>query len=81
VGIYGYSFTNFLITAFLCFIPSEGLRWGLIGYSALTSIGFLMFTYWHDLKENLDGRKRIIVISIICAANIIFFLIFRIYFF
>jgi hypothetical protein len=66
VGIYGYSFSSFLITAFLCCIPSNNLRWALIAYSALTSTGFLMVTYWHDLKENLDGKKRIIIIALIC---------------
>ena len=50
VGIYGYSFSSFLITGLLCALPYSGLQWALIGYSAITSTGFLMVTYWHDLK-------------------------------
>jgi NADH:ubiquinone oxidoreductase subunit 5 (subunit L)/multisubunit Na+/H+ antiporter MnhA subunit len=81
LGIYGYSFTSFILTAFLCCIPSETIRWLLIGYSALTSTAFLMITYWNDLKENLEGKKRIIVIGIICIVQLVFFLIFKLYFF
>jgi NADH:ubiquinone oxidoreductase subunit 5 (subunit L)/multisubunit Na+/H+ antiporter MnhA subunit len=81
LGIYGYSFSSLIIAAFLCCIPSNGLRWGLICYSAVSSMGFLMITYWNDLKENLDGKKRVIVIGIICGIQMVFFLIFKLYFF
>ena len=46
VGIYGYSFSSFIITCLLCSIPSDGLQWLLITYSAVTSLTFLMSAYW-----------------------------------
>lgn len=55
LGIYGYSFSSFIIIAFLCCIPSDKLRWILVSYSALSSLGFLIVTYWHDLKQKLDA--------------------------
>jgi heme/copper-type cytochrome/quinol oxidase subunit 4 len=81
VGIYGYSFTSFLVTGFVCAVPISGLQWALIGYSALTSTGFLMVTFWNDLKETLDPKKRLVVIAFICAVQIVFLLIFKLYFF
>ena len=56
IGIYGYSFSSFLITAFFCAIPVSILQWVLIGYSAISSIGFLMFTYWKDLEATLNKK-------------------------
>lgn len=81
MGIYAYSYSSFLITAFLCVIPSNGLRWALIGYSAVTSTGFLMVTYWNDLKEKLSGQKRLVVIAFICVCQLVLLLIFKLYFF
>ena len=81
LGIYAYSFTSFLITAFICAIPIQGLQWGFLIYSGVTSTGFLMVTFWNDLKEQLDPKKRLIVIGAICAVQITFLLIFKFYFF
>jgi len=70
VGIYGYSFTSFLITTILCAIPVSILQWLVIAYSAVTSTGFLMVTMWNDLNSetnNLDPKKRTLIIGFICA--------------
>ena len=37
-GIYGYSYTIFLITTALNIIPLEWLRWSLLGVSATVSL-------------------------------------------
>ena len=37
-GIYGYSYTIFLITTALNIIPLEWLRWTLLGVSATVSL-------------------------------------------
>ena len=67
VGIYAYSFSSFLISSILCgCIPNNAVQWILIIYSALTSIMFLVATYWADLSTTLDSQKRIIVIIGIC---------------
>ena len=81
VGIYGYSFTSFLVTALLCAIPIQGLQWAFICYSAVTSTGFLMVTFWNDLSTSLDPRKRLLVIALICSVQVAFLLIFKLYFF
>lgn len=67
MGIYAYSFTSFLITAFICAFPISGLQWGFIIYSAVTTVGFLMATFWSDLAETLDAKKRLLVIAYICG--------------
>jgi hypothetical protein len=67
IGIYAYSFSSFLISSILCgFIPNNVVQWVLIIYSALTSIMFLVATYWADLSTTLDSQKRIIVVLGIC---------------
>jgi hypothetical protein len=81
VGIYGYSFSSFLITSILCAIPSDTWQWLLITYSAVTSVGFLMRTYWDDFKESLEAKVRWIAVGFICAVQLILLLIFKIYFF
>jgi len=40
-----------------------------------------MATYWNDLKETLDGKKRLVVIGFICCVQIMLLLIFKFYFF
>jgi UDP-N-acetylmuramyl pentapeptide phosphotransferase/UDP-N-acetylglucosamine-1-phosphate transferase len=80
LGIYGYSFTSFLVTAFVCAFPIDTLQWVFIAYSAVTSTGFLMVTYWNDL-QSLEPKKRLFVIAFICAVQIVFLLIFKFYFF
>lgn len=81
MGIYGYSFTSFLITAFVCAVPINGLQWAFVVYSAVTSTGFLMVTYWNDLQQALEPKRRLIVIGFISGVQIMFLLIFKFYFF
>eukprot|EP00347_Sterkiella_histriomuscorum_P019422 403341685 len=80
-GIYAYSFTSFLITAFVCAFPISGLQWTFVIYSAITSTGFLIATFWSDLSETLDAKKRLIVIAFICGVQVMFLMIFKFYFF
>ena len=80
IGIYGYSFTSFLITATLCMIPSNTLQWVLICYSAITSTGFLMRTFWNGF-EGYMNKGRYIVIGSICVVQVTLLLIFKLYFF
>jgi len=48
IGIYGYSFSSFLLVSMICAIPIDWLQWLLISYAALTSIGLLIRTYWTE---------------------------------
>ena len=80
VGIYGYSFTSFIIPALLCLIPVQFLQWLFIGYSAVTSTGFLLATMWHGLTE-VPPRTRLIVIAAVSGVQVGFLLIFKMYFF
>jgi hypothetical protein len=87
VGIYGYSFTSFVPTCFACAFPVQSLQWAFIGYSALVSAGFLLPTLWHGLGSGgeqpaqIEPKKRLMVIGLLCAAQIGFLLIFKLYFF
>lgn len=80
VGIYSYSFSSFLISSALCgIIAIPWIQWILIVYSGLTSCMFLVATYWADLNQTLDARKRAIACGIIVAVQITLLLIFKLY--
>ena len=40
-----------------------------------------MVTFWNEMNEQLEPKKRLIVIGAICAVQIAFLLIFKFYFF
>lgn len=95
MGVYGYSYTSFLITAFVCCFPIQALQWSFIAYSAVASTGFLLTTLWRglggasDAHNQIDPKKRLIVIGFknsisaifICSVQVAFLLIFKLYFF
>ena len=81
VGIYGYSFSSFLITCLFCAIPITPLQWVLIAYSVVASTFFLGHTYWQDLKEKLEGNKRLAVIGAVCGVQIFLLFMFKLHFF
>ena len=82
VGIYCYSFSSFLVSSLFCgFIPLNWLQWMLILYSTLTSVMFLVSTYWADLSTTLDARKRALVVTAICVVQVSLLLVFKLYFF
>ena len=81
VGIYGYSFSSFIITTLICAIPIDWLQWLAIAYSAISSGVFLVRMYWEDFKKNLDGKIRWIAILILCIVQLTLLLIFKLYFF
>ena len=81
VGIYGYSFTSFIITTLLCAIPSDWLQWLLISYSAITSLSFLILTYWEDFKTSLEPKYRWAIIFVMCAVQLTLLILFKVYFF
>ena len=84
VGIYGYSFSSFIITTLICAIPIDWLQWLAIAYSAIVSGVFLVRMYWEDFKQNLnnlDGKIRWIAIAILCCVQLALLLVFKLYFF
>lgn len=81
MGIFGYSFTSFLIPVLLCAMPYNGLQWIVILYAAIVSCGFLIAAFWQDFKSNLDGNKRWIAILILCLVHMTLLFVFKLYFF
>ena len=82
VGIYCYSYASFLVSALLCgIIPNNVVQWILILYSTLTSMAFLVSTYWADLSNSLESNKRMGVIAFICLAQVGVLLVFKLYIF
>ena len=68
IGIYSYSFSSFVIASLLCgAIPVEGVQWILILYSAVTSVVFVITTYWAELSTTMVARRRFIVVGLVCA--------------
>lgn len=69
IGIYSYSFSSFLVSSILCgIIPVTWLQWILIIYSGLTSCMFLVATYWADLNQTLNARKRAFAVGCMVIA-------------
>lgn len=81
VGIYAYSFASFNITCLLCAIPIEWLQWLLISYSAVTSLTFLISTYWQDFKTSLEPKYRWAIIALMCGVQLTLLILFKLYFF
>ena len=81
VGIYGYSFSSFILTTLLCAIPIDWLQWLLISYAALTSLSFLVLTYWDDFKTSLEPKYRWAIIFFMCAVQLTLLIMFKVYFF
>lgn len=81
IGIYGYSFSSFLLVTILCAIPVDWLQWLLIIFGAVTSLGFLMRTYWDEFSQNLDTQTRWIAVGLLCAVQLVLLLMFKLYFF
>ena len=81
VGIYGYSFSSFLVTCLLCAIPIDWLQWLLITYSAVTSLSFLIAAYWEDFKTSLEAKYRWAIIALMSAFQLTLLILFKLYFF
>jgi len=82
IGMYGYSFSSFLITCTLCgVITNQIVQWILILYSMVTSIMFLITTYWADLSTTLESSVRLWVVGGIVLSQIALLLVFKLYFF
>ena len=82
IGIYSYSFSSFLISSLLCgAIPVQGVQWILILYSAVTSIVFVITTYWAELSTTMVARRRLVVVGLICVVQFVLLMIFKLYFF
>jgi hypothetical protein len=81
IGIYGYSFSSFVLVTVLCAIPANWLQWLLVAYAAVTSVGFLVRTYWQEFSDNLEPRYRWIGIALVSAVQLTLLLVFKLYFF
>ena len=82
IGIYGYSFTPFIIMSMFCgILPFDWAHWVLIVLSGVASFGFLWKNYWNDFKENLDSKLRWVAVGVICTVQVILLLLFKFYFF
>ena len=65
IGMYGYSFTAFLLSSLVCgFVTFSVVRWLVLGYSTFISVVFLCNVYWDDFKDCLDVQKRMIAVGI-----------------
>jgi hypothetical protein len=80
LGIYGYSYSTFVITALLCAIPVGILQWLLILYSGVASTGFLVVTYWQEVKLYAE-KNRLIIMAIVVIAQLAILFVFKFYFF
>ena len=81
VGIYGYSFSTFLITSVLCTFAVDWLQWILIGYSAIVAGVFITKALWEDLKNSLEPKYRWVAIAFLGTIQMTLLLIFKLYFF
>jgi hypothetical protein len=54
-GIYGYSFTIFVLTTAMNIIPLDWLRWSLLGFSSLVSLIVIVTEIWSAMKDEIKG--------------------------
>ncbi len=64
----------------LLFKYKDWLQWLFISYAVLTSIGFLIRTYWTEFSDNLEPTKRLIAIALVCSVQIVLLVMFKFYF-
>ena len=82
-GIYGYSFTIFVLTLPLNIIPQEWLRWAFLCASALISLCVITAELKREFGKEVKGSnlfKFIIFIGFLAAAHGILILSFKKYF-
>jgi len=77
--LYGYSFFVYIPISVLCVLPSETLRWGLVGIAALISSSVLLINFFTVLRESLS--KGAIVLLLMGVFHLGFALTCRLYFF
>ena len=61
-GIYGYSYTIFLVTSALNIIPLEWLRWTLLSVSALVSLIVNLAEIRIQLKDRLNNLPKFMLL-------------------
>jgi hypothetical protein len=61
-GIYGYSYTIFLVTSALNIIPLEWLRWSLMCVSALVSLIVNLTEIRIQLKDRLTNLPKFMLL-------------------
>lgn len=61
-GIYGYSFTIFLLTTVMNIIPLEWLRWSLLGVSASVSLIVVLTEIRMHLREKLTNLPKFMLL-------------------
>ena len=81
-GIYGYSFTIFLITTALNVVPIDWLRWSLLGLSGVVSLLFIWVEMYIYIKRQLNQHfaKFLAVCFVLAATHGIFILALKKYF-
>jgi len=61
-GIYGYSYTVFLLTSALNIIPLEWLRWSLLGVSATVSLIVVLTEVRMQLRDKLTNMPKFMLL-------------------
>ncbi|CAJ1368670.1 unnamed protein product [Effrenium voratum] len=80
ICVYGYSSTPLIPMSVICLVPLGFLRWLAVLGGLGTSLAFIYGTLWTDLAVEAPSLKWK-VLGLFCAAHVITFLTYRVYFF
>lgn len=81
VCLYGYSLFLFVLTALLCVVPSNALRWSVVLLGGVWSAGYILANLWHVLKFNLPPVWFVGVAGAVVMLHLALTLSFKFYFF
>jgi hypothetical protein len=65
-GVYGYSFTVFILTTVLNVVPLEWLRWALVLTSAAVSLAVIIAELVRAIREKIVG-PNVVRFGLLCA--------------
>ena len=83
LGIYGYSYTIYVITTALNVVPIDWLRWVFLSASAVVSFFVIVVELWRVMKERIKGpllMKFILLCAFLAISHTIFVLALKNYF-
>jgi len=80
ICVYGYSLAPLIPMSVVCLVPLGFLRWLAVLGGLGTSLAFIYGTLWTDLAVEAPSLKWK-VLGLFCAAHVITFLTYRVYFF
>jgi len=79
ICVWGYSFTWLIPCALLCVIPSDLVKWIVVGISLMASCLFVRNNLWQDMGVDLPNT-RYALIALLFGSHAVIYIMYRLYF-